>query len=172
MDAILADWRVAPPRVRPALAFIAGEAPPPDDSVVEVKACFDVITRFADAIGATPHSEAGLTRERAIAHEGRFYDEGYADEYGEGVAEGWQTVTEAILGTPGALEPSVRAAIFAGDDPPELAPLLDKVRRHAYRITDADVEGMDADVVIEACLAAALGEALADRDRALEALGG
>ena len=41
-------------------------------------AAFSVITRFADAIGARPHSEAGLTREQAIAHEGRFFDLGYA----------------------------------------------------------------------------------------------
>ena len=86
------------------------------------------------------------------------------------MSEGWQRVTEGILGTAGALPPATRAAIFHGDDPPELAPLLDKVRRHAYRITDADVAGLDADVVIEACLAAALGEALRDRRRALEAL--
>jgi len=157
--------------VRGALAFIAGDAPPTDSSVVEVKACFDVITRFADAIGATPHSEAGLTREQAIAHEGRFFEEGYAEAYGVGVETGWQRVREGILDTPGALDPSVRHAIFAGDDPPELAPLLDKVRRHAYRIVDRDVDGLDADVVIEACLAAALGEALAERQRALEALG-
>jgi hypothetical protein len=157
--------------VRFALAFIAGDAPPPDASVVEVKACFDVITRFADTIGATPHSEAGLSREQAIAHEGRFYEQGYADEYGASVAEGWQKVTEGILGAPGALSPSTRAAIFHGDDPPELAPLLEKVRKHAYKIVDRDVEGLDADVVIEACLAAALGEALRERERALEALG-
>jgi len=37
-----------------------------------------MITRFADAIGATPHSEHGLTREQAIAHEGRFFESGYA----------------------------------------------------------------------------------------------
>lgn len=43
-----------------------------------VRAGFDLITRFADAIGAKPHSEQGLTREQAIAHEGRFFDEGYA----------------------------------------------------------------------------------------------
>ena len=43
-----------------------------------VAAAFSVITRFADAIGARPHSEAGLTREQAIAHEGRFFDQGYA----------------------------------------------------------------------------------------------
>ena len=43
-----------------------------------VCAAFSVIARFADAIGAKPHSEAGLTREQAIAHEGRFFDLGYA----------------------------------------------------------------------------------------------
>jgi hypothetical protein len=156
--------------VRPALAFVAGDAPPPDASVVEVKACFDLITRYADAIGAVPHSEMGLTRKQAIAHEGRFFELGYADDYGAGVDEGWRDVEHAILETPGALDPAVRRAIFEGDDPPELAALLDKVRRHAYRITDRDVEGLDADVVIEAALAAALGEALRDRQRALEAL--
>lgn len=43
-----------------------------------MKAAFDLITRFADAIGAEPHSAHGLTREQAIAHEGRFFDAGYA----------------------------------------------------------------------------------------------
>ena len=83
----------------------------------------------------------------------------------------WQPVVEAILGDPGRLSPAVRAAIFAGDDPPELAPLLEKVRRHAYKIVDADVAGLDVDTVVEATLAAALGEALADRHRALAAIG-
>jgi hypothetical protein len=82
----------------------------------------------------------------------------------------WQRVAEAILGTPGALTSAVRARICVGDDPPELAPLLDKVRRHAYRIVDGDVAGLGVDTVVEAALAAALGEALADRRRALGAL--
>jgi hypothetical protein len=43
----------------------------------DVQAGFEMITRFADVIGAVPHSKQGLTREQAIAHEGRFYDEGY-----------------------------------------------------------------------------------------------
>lgn len=43
-----------------------------------VAASFSVITRFADTIGATPHSKVGLTREQAIAHEGRFFGLGYA----------------------------------------------------------------------------------------------
>jgi hypothetical protein len=44
----------------------------------DVQAGFEMITRFADAIGATPHSQQGLSRAQAIAHEGRFFDEGYA----------------------------------------------------------------------------------------------
>jgi hypothetical protein len=86
------------------------------------------------------------------------------------VDEGWRNVEHGILETPGALDPAVRRAIFDGDDPPELASLLEKVRRHAYRITDRDVEGLDPDVVIESALAAALGEALRARQRAFEAL--
>jgi hypothetical protein len=43
-----------------------------------VSAAFNLIDRFADAIGARAHSELGLTREQAIAHEGRFFEEGYA----------------------------------------------------------------------------------------------
>ncbi|HXY80858.1 MAG TPA: hypothetical protein VEH55_05770 [Gaiellaceae bacterium] len=45
---------------------------------IYVAAAFNLIDRFADAIGATPHSEAGLSREEAMAHEGRFFEEGYA----------------------------------------------------------------------------------------------
>ena len=83
----------------------------------------------------------------------------------------WQPVCEAILGSPGALGPGQRCAIFAGEDPPELARLLEKVRSHAYRILDADVAGLDTDVVYEAVLAAALGEGDARRRAALEAIG-
>ena len=43
-----------------------------------VSAAFNLIDRFADAIGARAHSELGLTPEQAIAHEGRFFEEGYA----------------------------------------------------------------------------------------------
>ncbi len=46
------------------------------------------------------------------------------------------------------------------------------MRRHAYRIVDADVAGLDEDAVLEAVLAAALGASL-DRAAlaALEAVG-
>jgi hypothetical protein len=65
----------------------------------------------------------------------------------------------------------VRRAIARGEDPPELAPLLAKVRQEAYRIVDADVAGLDADTVFEATVAAALTEADRRRRAALEALG-
>jgi len=77
----------------------------------------------------------------------------------------WEDVRAAILAPPGA------AAIAAGDDPPELAPLLDQVRRHAYRIADEDLAGLDADVLYESVLAAALGVADDQRRRAHEAIG-
>ncbi|HET7568725.1 MAG TPA: hypothetical protein VFJ91_12075 [Gaiellaceae bacterium] len=75
-------------RLRGALHFLATLDPGPAlaagvsrdalRDAADVKAGFDLITRFADAIGAEPHSARGLTREQAIAHEGRFFDGGYA----------------------------------------------------------------------------------------------
>jgi hypothetical protein len=86
-------------------------------------------------------------------------------------AEGWERVAEAILGTPGELSPDVRRAIADGGEPAELAPLLEKVRRHAYRVVDRDLEGLTDDAAMEAVLAAALGAADARRRAALEAIG-
>jgi hypothetical protein len=43
-----------------------------------VGAAFNLIDRFADAIGAKPGSEAGLTREQVLAHGARFFERGYA----------------------------------------------------------------------------------------------
>jgi hypothetical protein len=84
--------------------------------------------------------------------------------------DAWKRVEQAILETPGALPAYVRRAIARGDDPPELAALLAKVRTRAYEIVDRDVEGLSADVVLEGALAAALAEAEARRRAALEAI--
>ena len=83
----------------------------------------------------------------------------------------WARVDAAILESPGALPAYVRRAIARGEDPPELAALLVKVRREAYKIVDRDVEGLDVDVVLEAVLAAALAEGDARRVAALRAIG-
>jgi len=90
-----------------------------------------------------------------------------ADPY----AAAWERVTDAIVVTPGALPEEVRQAIVQRDDPAELAVLLDKVRRHAYRIVDGDVAGLDTDVVLEAVLAASLAEGDERRRVALQAIG-
>jgi hypothetical protein len=76
-----------------------------------------------------------------------------------------------VLASQGALQAYVRRAIARGEDPPELHTLLDKTRRRAHRIVDADVEGLNVDVVFEAVLAAALGEGDRRRRAALKAIG-
>jgi alkylhydroperoxidase family enzyme len=45
---------------------------------VYVAAAFNLIDRFADAIAATPGSQAGLTREQVLANGRAFYERGYA----------------------------------------------------------------------------------------------
>jgi hypothetical protein len=86
-------------------------------------------------------------------------------------ADAWDRVAAAVLESAGSLQAYVRRAIARGEDPPELAPLLAKVREHAYRIVDGDVEGLDTDVVFEAVLAAALGSGEKRRQAALKAIG-
>ena len=87
---MLADYETAPidERLRETLRFLAtgdpsgaltaGVSREALRDAAYVRAAFEIITRFADAIGAKPHSEMGLTREQAIAHEGRFFELGYA----------------------------------------------------------------------------------------------
>jgi hypothetical protein len=58
----------------------------------------------------------------------------------------------------------------AAGDPPELTPLLEKVRDCAWRITDADVAGLDADRLYEAVLPVAFAAADEKRRRAHEAI--
>jgi hypothetical protein len=69
----------------------------------------------------------------------------------------------------GHTEPSLREAIARGQAPPELAALVDKVRRHAYKVTDEDIAALKAtwsdDQLFEIVVAAALGAA-GDRLRA------
>jgi hypothetical protein len=89
-----------------------------------------------------------------------------ADPY----AQAWERVEDAILESPGALPVHVRRAIAQGEDPPELAVLLEKVRHHAYRIVDADLEGVEVDVMLEAVLAASLAAGEERRRAALKAL--
>lgn len=80
-------------------------------------------------------------------------------------AEKLQRLVEAALNGPGELSPGVRRAIAEErheEAPPALLPYLDKVARHAYKVTDEDVEalrraGLSEDQIFEATVAAAVG---------------
>ena len=67
-----------PDEVDPSAARAAGVSTEALRDAVYVSAAFNLVDRFADAIGAETHSARGLTRAEAIAHEGRFFEEGYA----------------------------------------------------------------------------------------------
>ncbi len=85
-------------------------------------------------------------------------------------------VSTAVLETPGELDRDLRRRIAAGEPAPaELATYVEKVRRHAYRVTDADVDalrasGLSDDGIFELTLAAALGAARTRLERGLETL--
>ena len=76
---------------------------------------------------------------------------------------------------PGALDPATRQAIAADDPPDELAPYLDKVTRHAYKVTDADVQalkdaGHSENEIFEQTVSAAVSAGLRRLDEALGTL--
>ena len=74
----LETMTLAPEQLDASRALAAGVSREALRGAAYVCAAFNLITRFADALGAKPHSESGLTREQAIAHEGRFFERGYA----------------------------------------------------------------------------------------------
>jgi len=88
---VLADYESAPldERLRGTLHFLAtldpsravaaGVSRAALRDAVEVKAAFDVVTRFADMIGAQPGSSCGLSQEQVLAHGGRFFENGYVE---------------------------------------------------------------------------------------------
>jgi alkylhydroperoxidase family enzyme len=103
-------------------------------------------------------------------------------------ADSMARLTDAVLETPGATALELRWAIEAhaarlggrageadAPVPAELLPYVDKVARHAHRVTDADIEqlragGYSDDAIFELTVAAALGAARARLERGLEAL--
>jgi alkylhydroperoxidase family enzyme len=85
---------------------------------------------------------------------------------------------EHILGTPGETSSALRAAAAknSGDLPGDLAAYIDKVHRHAHRITDEEVAALRAsgrsdDAIVELTWAAAVGAASAHFAAAARALG-
>ena len=91
-------------------------------------------------------------------------------------AQRWRRVEDAILRSSGTLDAGVREALTAGREIPEpLALYVDKVTRHAYRVTDDDVlallaAGYSQDQIFEATLSIALGTAQTRLRAGLDAL--
>ena len=103
-------------------------------------------------------------------------DHAEVDEPHDPHAQRWRRLEDAVLRSPSALNVSVREAFAARRKIPEpLALYVDKVTRHAYRVTDGDVQallaaGYSQDQIFEATLSVAL-EAAQTRLRAgLDAL--
>jgi hypothetical protein len=69
---------LTPDDLDPSRAFAAGVSPEALREAVYVAAAFNLIDRFADAIGAQPASQAGRTREQSFEYGGRFLARGYA----------------------------------------------------------------------------------------------
>jgi hypothetical protein len=83
----------------------------------------------------------------------------------------------AVLNTPGETPSALRrAAMQCGTIPAPLASYVDKVARHAYKVTDADVaelrDSYSDDALFEITVAAAVGAALHRLDRGMAALRG
>jgi hypothetical protein len=82
-----------------------------------------------------------------------------------------------LVAQPGELDPAVRRAVAAGEDPPsDAAGYVDKVRRRAYSVTNGDVDdllaaGWSEDQVFELTVVAAYGAARRRLDAGLRALG-
>lgn len=104
-----------------------------------------------------------------------------------------RALAKSILTTPGDTDPALRRAIESrsaelggrsgspspatGEIPEALRVYVDKVARHAYKVTDREVEelkaaGYSEDAIFEITLSAALGAGLSRLERAQAALRG
>lgn len=89
-----------------------------------------------------------------------------------------QRLVDAVLNTPGDTSSELRRAVMErGKVPAPLAPYVDKVAQHAYKVTDDDVaalqrEGHADDALFEITVAAALGAALLRLERGMAAVRG
>jgi alkylhydroperoxidase family enzyme len=85
------------------------------------------------------------------------------------------TTQAAVLDGGGETPTELRRTVAKGDVPPNLAPLVEKIRLRAHSVTDTDVDGLRAhysdDQLFELIVAATFGaasERLAAALRALE----
>jgi hypothetical protein len=87
-------------------------------------------------------------------------------------------LVEDVLEQPGEVDPALRSAASrnqAAELPPELAAYVDKIERHAYKVTDDEVAALkrnySEDQLFEITVAAAVGAALRRLDAGLAPLG-
>lgn len=86
-----------------------------------------------------------------------------------------EQVLNRVLDGAGETEPTLRHAAAEGRGlPADLQPLVDKIHRHAYKVTDADVAALQAtygdDKLFELVVSAALGASRKRLDAGLTAL--
>ena len=69
----------------------------------------------------------------------------------------------AVLDGPGTTPETLRQAVARGEAPEELRALVDKIRRHAYQVTDEDLAALGGlyseDELFEIVIAASFGAA-------------
>jgi len=74
-----------------------------------------------------------------------------------------QATAAAVLRGPGTTSTELRRAVAEGAPPEELRALVDKIRLHAYRVTDEDLASLRGryteDQLFEIVVAAAIGVA-------------
>jgi hypothetical protein len=101
-----------------------------------------------------------------------------------------ERLRQSVLTSRGTTEAALRQAVEAraavaggrkgeasGSIPPELEDFVDKVIRHAWQVTDEDIErlrraGWSEDAIFELTIAAALGAGVGRLERGLAALAG
>jgi alkylhydroperoxidase family enzyme len=83
-----------------------------------------------------------------------------------------EATAAALLRGPATTPPELRQAVSGGVPPPELLALVEKIRRHAYEVTDADLDVLRGryteDQLFEIVVAAAFG---ASREQLAAGLG-
>jgi alkylhydroperoxidase family enzyme len=86
-----------------------------------------------------------------------------------------ERVVESVLRGPGESDLQIRAAAAAGSGAPqELQSLIDKIHRHAYKVTDDDIARLQStytdDQLFEIVVSAALGASRQRLSAGLKAL--
>jgi alkylhydroperoxidase family enzyme len=93
---------------------------------------------------------------------------------GNGLHELAQATAQAVLRGPGTTAADLRQAVASGEAPEALRGLVEKIRLHAYRVTDEELAALrdryTEDQLFEVVVAAALGAADARLRAATRAL--